>query len=418
MILYLDDKEWVNQAGSEVNLLTGQVKIGWGPKEDFLEARKVQGSGTVMLFKRSVLDKIGGFEDWFLCYFDPEYCVRAQKAGFENWYEPKAICYHDQPKDDKLWRPRVLSRAYLLGKNRTLFMRKHGNVFVYTLFLPILLGYYLIEGIRFGIFSKWVEIVIGSIAGYFSPISKGNFIPLPSSHGLKNKMSGKTLSFIHTPSIDAFLSKFTLHIPFSYLWLYKHSLGDSNTILDVGCGDGLLMKRLSEGESWEITGIDIYQKGLSKAKKKKVYKELIKGDVVKVCSDLVRKKKKYESVFCSQVIEHINRKEGFELLAVMDKLASKRVVVATPRGFMNQPEVFIGGNPYQYHKSGWTIEDFKSRGFRVYGLGLKLSWSEKGLSRSNNNLVVILSVITSFILSPLVYYFPNLSAGVLCIRDK
>jgi hypothetical protein len=179
MILYLEDKDWVNQAGAEVDLLTGKVTIGWGSKKDFLEAKEVQGSGTTMLFSRSLINKIGGFEDWFLCYFDPEYCVRALKAGFHNWYEPRAICYHDQPKDDKLWRPRVLSRAYLLGRNRTLFMRKHGNVLVYTLFLPVLLGYYLVESVRFKILPKWLDLVWGSIKGYFMPINNNIKIPLP-----------------------------------------------------------------------------------------------------------------------------------------------------------------------------------------------------------------------------------------------
>jgi len=141
---------------------------------------KVQGSGTVMLIKRQVIEKIGGFENWFMCYFDPEYCVRAIQAGFENWYEPNAVCYHDQPKNDKLWRPRVLSRAYLLGKNRTLFMRKHGNIVIYSLFLPFLLGYYLIDSFRFNILSKWKELVCGSISGYFFPLTKNIYIPLPT----------------------------------------------------------------------------------------------------------------------------------------------------------------------------------------------------------------------------------------------
>lgn len=179
MILYLEDKSWVNQAGAEVNLITGKVSIGWGPKKDFLEAKPVQGSGTVMLFPRRVVEKIGGLEDWFLCYFDPEYCVRAKKAGFENWYEPEAVCYHDQPKDDKLWRPRVLSRAYLLGRNRTLFMRKHGNIITYTLFLPLLFGYYLIESIRFGILKKWFALVWGTAVGYFYPVTDKLKISLP-----------------------------------------------------------------------------------------------------------------------------------------------------------------------------------------------------------------------------------------------
>ncbi|KKQ46021.1 MAG: hypothetical protein US62_C0006G0032 [Candidatus Woesebacteria bacterium GW2011_GWA1_37_8] len=179
MVLYLENKNWVNQAGAEVNLKTGRVTIGWGPRKNFLKAKKVQGSGTVMLFKNSVLKKIGGFEDWFMCYFDPEYCVRALKAGFENWYEPKAVCYHDQPMDSTKWRPRVLSRAYLLGRNRTLFMRKYGNMFIYTLFLPILLGYYLIESIKFKIFGKWIELVRGTIVGYTYKNSTKLYVPLP-----------------------------------------------------------------------------------------------------------------------------------------------------------------------------------------------------------------------------------------------
>ena len=179
MILYLSDKNWVNQAGANVNLWTGRVKVDWGPKKDFMKAREVQNSGTLMLFKREVINKIGGLDDWFLCYFDPDFCLRAKKAGFITWYEPKAIAYHDQPKDENIWRPRVLGRAYLLGRNRVLFMRKHGNIFSFTLFLPLLLGYYFIETIRFRKITKFFELLWGTIVGYFYPLNKNIYIPLP-----------------------------------------------------------------------------------------------------------------------------------------------------------------------------------------------------------------------------------------------
>lgn len=179
MILYLSDKNFVNQAGADVDLITGRVKVGWGPKKDFLKAKEVQNSGTVMLFKRQVVDKIGGVDNWFLCYFDPDYCLRAKKAGFITWYEPSAICYHDQSKDPNIWRPRVLTRAYLLGRNRVLFMRKHGNILTFSLFLPLLLGYYFIETIRYGQIKKFLELIWGTIVGYFYPVNRENFIPLP-----------------------------------------------------------------------------------------------------------------------------------------------------------------------------------------------------------------------------------------------
>lgn len=182
MILYLSDKNWVNQAGANVDLITGKVKVGWGPKKDFLVAKEVQNSGTVMLFKRKVVDKIGGVDNWFLCYFDPDYCLRAKKAGFTTWYEPKAIAYHDQSKDPDVWRPRVLTRAYLLGRNRVLFMRRHGNMLTFSLFLPLILGFYFFECIQFGQIKKFFELLLGSLAGYFYTLRSGNFIPLPKKN--------------------------------------------------------------------------------------------------------------------------------------------------------------------------------------------------------------------------------------------
>jgi GT2 family glycosyltransferase len=180
MILYLSDHEWVNQAGSNVDLTTGRVQVGWGPKKDFLKPMKVQNSGTVMMFKRELVNKIGGFDDWFLCYFDPDYCLRAYKAGFEMWYVPSAIAYHDQSKDPNIWRPRVLTRAYLLGRNRVLFMRKFGNMATFTLFVFPLLGYYFIECLRFGSLKNFFELSWGTIVGYFYPINKDLYIPLPN----------------------------------------------------------------------------------------------------------------------------------------------------------------------------------------------------------------------------------------------
>lgn len=180
MILYLNDKTFVNQAGANVDLWTGKVTVGWGPRKNFLKAKRIQNSGTAMIFKRELVDKIGCFENWYMCYFDPDYCIRAAKAGYEVWFEPRAICFHDQSKDKNIWGPRVLSRAFLLGKNRALFMRKHGKSLpIFILFLIPLLGYYLIESLRYKILPKWFELLKGTIVGFFLPVNKGIYISLP-----------------------------------------------------------------------------------------------------------------------------------------------------------------------------------------------------------------------------------------------
>lgn len=204
--------------------------------------------------------------------------------------------------------------------------------------------------------------------------------------------------------------------PFAYMWLLRHNIGEAKTILDLGCEDGSLLELLSQGKKWRVTGVDIYKKNTKLAAQKKIFVKVITGDVVKVSKKLIRQKQKFDVVFCSQVIEHIKRKEGEQLLSLVDHLARKRIVMGTPRGFMEQPEVFLGDNPHMVHKSGWTEEDFKIRGYKIYGVGFGPIWSETGMGRNYGPINLFFSNILSYIFSPLVYYLPFFAAGILCIK--
>jgi GT2 family glycosyltransferase len=166
MILYLNDKNWVNQAGAEVDLWTGLTKIGWGPKKDFQESKVVQNSGTVLYIKREVINKIGGFDNWFIGYLDPDYCLRAKKEGFLTWYESKAVAYHDQSKDSQDWTPRLLKRSFITMRNRILFMRRHGNFFpVFLVVLMPLTIYYVYLCLKHRNISAIPELIRGIFAG-------------------------------------------------------------------------------------------------------------------------------------------------------------------------------------------------------------------------------------------------------------
>lgn len=74
-----------------------------------------------------------------------------------------------------------------------------------------------------------------------------------------------------------------------------------------------------------------------------------------------------DSVFLIDVIEHLEKKEGFEILEQLDRVARRQIVIFTPLGFMPQHvEIdkkdrwgFHGGE-YQEHKSGWLPEEFDS----------------------------------------------------------
>lgn len=201
------------------------------------------------------------------------------------------------------------------------------------------------------------------------------------------------------------------------MWLLRRSIGNTKTILDLGCGEGSLMQFLSKGKNWQITGIDIYQKAIKTARKRNVYSKLIQGDLLKTIRNN-NLRTKYDVVFLSQVIEHVTRSQGEKILDEIEKLAKKRIVLGTPRGFMDQPHEFLDGNPHQVHKSGWSISDFTSRGYEVYGVGFWLIWSYRGLGRNTDKLSIIISNLISYIMSPIVYFFPILGAGILAIKEK
>lgn len=201
------------------------------------------------------------------------------------------------------------------------------------------------------------------------------------------------------------------------MWLLKSTIGNIKTILDLGCGDGTLMELLSYGEKWQITGVDIYGKDIETARKRNFYKKLIRGDLLKTIKNN-RLNSKYDVIFFSQAIEHVSRNQGERILDEIERLAKKRIIVGTPRGFMEQPHEFLDGNPYQVHKSGWSIEDFTSRKYRVYGVGFLPIWSHDGLGRNANVFTMFIANIISYLMSPIVYYFPTLAAGVIAVKDK
>jgi hypothetical protein len=71
-----------------------------------------------------------------------------------------------------------------------------------------------------------------------------------------------------------------------------------------------------------------------------------------------------DTVFLLDVIEHLDKEQGKELLAWVEKIARCQVVIFTPLGFVKQEHPdgkdawgMDGGN-WQEHKSGWMPEDF------------------------------------------------------------
>ena len=204
--------------------------------------------------------------------------------------------------------------------------------------------------------------------------------------------------------------------PFSYYWIIKRIIGDNvETILDLGCGDGTLMESLLDGEDWEITGVELHQETYKKAKQKGIYKDVYNTDVVNLNRKI--KSKKYDVVFSSQILEHLSKRNGRKALEVWERLASKKLIITTPVGFVefDPIEKKEDNNPLQKHLSGWEPEELRQLGFKVYGQGLKLIYGKHGLARLNPPLFLLWSAL-GLIFSPLVYFFPRLGTYMFAAK--
>lgn len=135
------------------------------------------------------------------------------------------------------------------------------------------------------------------------------------------------------------------------------------TGLDVGCGVQSILSAMRAG-GFRTTGIDVSKQMLDRARRCNAHDEYIEGNFLEL--DELRK---YDVVVLSEVIEHFTHEDGEMVLDQADRLAERLVYVETPNGFLEQPE--LDGNPFQKHLSGWTAEDFESRGYKVYGIGIK-----------------------------------------------
>jgi len=139
--------------------------------------------------------------------------------------------------------------------------------------------------------------------------------------------------------------------------LRRSLLPECRSVLDVGCGrDGRLL-RLVPGIPYAV-GVDAQ---VPASGPHAAYRRLD----VRFLSDAFEGRS-FDAVVALDVIEHLRRDDGLRLLEAMEAIASLRVIVFTPNGFLPQPAA--ADNPHQEHLSGWSPTDFERRGYRVTGV--------------------------------------------------
>ncbi len=96
-------------------------------------------SGSCMIFRKKVLDVVGGFDENFFLYFeDTDFCLRVAEGGYRVVYYPKASIIHHKGKSLELSNRRIKNEFYFSLKY---FFYKYKSKFrcwfLVRFFLPV-----------------------------------------------------------------------------------------------------------------------------------------------------------------------------------------------------------------------------------------------------------------------------------------
>ncbi|MGA3110545.1 MAG: class I SAM-dependent methyltransferase [Candidatus Bathyarchaeia archaeon] len=206
----------------------------------------------------------------------------------------------------------------------------------------------------------------------------------------------------HTKITDVYTTVFP-----QYVTHIKKELANCNSILDIGCGSGSSASPFRSG-TYSV-GVELYLPSLMKSKKRKIYNDLVHGDINRI----EFKSKSFDCVLCSDVIEHVTKKDGIELIKKMEDFAIKKILILTPNGY-NPKEQFEDANILQAHRSGWTINEFVDMDYEVKGeLGLKYLRGEREQLRFKPwFLWQTISDLTQIV----TFSYPRYAYHILCVK--
>ena len=200
------------------------------------------------------------------------------------------------------------------------------------------------------------------------------------------------------PVYDKLFPRWTEHL--------KKEITKSDTVLDLGCGYNSPIQYCNQKYS---VGVEKFEPYLQESKKKGIHNKYVKADITKI----EFKPKSFDAVLCSEVLEHLTKEEGKELIKKMENWARKKIIITAPNGYLLQDT--FDNNNLQKHKCGWNAEELRKLGFKVHGIhGWKNLKGPKGAVKYKPS---FLWTIFSNITQKIVYYYPSQAFQLFAVKQ-
>jgi len=185
----------------------------------------------------------------------------------------------------------------------------------------------------------------------------------------------------------------------------------AKSILDVGCGKGEPMKFINRARNFYTVGLDIFKPYLIKAKKNNVHDDYVLCDV----RYMPVRDKSFDVVLCIEVLEHLKREEGVNLIRAMERVACRQVILTTPVSRYEQHA--YDDNPYQEHRYMWSVDEIKRLGYSIKGAGLKGIPGESGLAYKTPSFLKPILHALWVIAGIFTYNKPEQAGHMVCIKS-
>lgn len=195
-----------------------------------------------------------------------------------------------------------------------------------------------------------------------------------------------------------------------YEYQLDQQIGNCQTVLDVGCGYPSPIKNFS-GRFWSV-GVDLFLPSLQKSGADHIHNEYLLGNILDI--DKFFQPDSFDCVLASDVIEHLPKEQGLQLMQKMEAIAKRKVIIFTPNGFL--PQSSYDGNKWQEHKSGWEVKEMQKHGYEIIGIsGWKSLRGEYATVKFRPKFIwQIFSDLTQLYTKS----HPNKAFQLLCIKHK
>ncbi len=192
-----------------------------------------------------------------------------------------------------------------------------------------------------------------------------------------------------------------------YTDCFKKELQGCNTVLDLGCGYSSPIQYCNITFS---VGVEFFETYLQTSKKKSIHNQYVRADIRKI----EFKPRSFDAVIALDVLEHLSKEEGHELIKKMEKWAKEKVILFTPNGYLWQDG--WDNNPLQEHKSGWSVKELRELGFKVVGID---GWKKlRGYTSLIKYKPIHLWSIISDLTQIITYYYPNQAFELFAVKKN